>query len=331
VPAMAASALAGEYGAEYLSIRLLSTPLVYVFCTTRETSYGLGDSRSPMVASLAANVINIALDYVFILVLETGPAGAAWATLIATFWEMTIVIWLCKTPGFRSLARARKWLRAIFAVGFATGLQFAVEVGAFTVLTVLIAAMSEVQMAAHQVALCVVHFAFLPMVAIAEAASVMAGQAVGADRDELVSKVAGHAMLLTGAYSLLCTLVLVLGATDIPRLFGDDGAVRETVTTLLYVAAAFQIGDAINIIARGILRGTGDVRFAALIGVSVSWLALPPLTWLLGHHMQMGAMGGWLAITAEIMVSGGVLWWRMWRGGWRASAARSRTLLLAEA
>ena len=51
VPALAASEQAGVYGVEYLSVRLLAAPALYIFCTTRETSYGMGDSRSPMIAS----------------------------------------------------------------------------------------------------------------------------------------------------------------------------------------------------------------------------------------------------------------------------------------
>ncbi len=330
VPSLAASPLAGEYGADYLQVRLLATPLLYIFCTTRETSYGVGDSRSPMIASVVANLVNIALDYVFIIKVGTGPSGAAWATLIATAFEAGIVLWLRDGAGLRSLPLARKWLGSVLNVGFSTGVQFAVEVGAFTLLTVLIAAMSETEMAAHQVALCVMHFAFLPMLAISEAASVMAGQAVGADRDELIPKLAGYAMALAGLYALTCTLILLLRAHQIAGFFGDDLGVRKTATNLLYMAALFQLGDAFNIVARGMLRGTGDVRFAAIVGVLISWLALPPLTWFFGHHLGMGAIGGWFAITAEIFSAATILWWRLGRGGWRASARKSRDLVLAK-
>ena len=74
VPMLAASEQAGIYGADYFRVRLWAAPLVYVFCTTRETSYGLGNSRAPMVASLLANVVNIVLDYEFIVNLGLGRA-----------------------------------------------------------------------------------------------------------------------------------------------------------------------------------------------------------------------------------------------------------------
>lgn len=329
VPYLAASPEAGVYGSEYLFIRILAAPLLFVFCTTKAVSYGLGDSRSPMVASIFANLLNIALDYLFIMRWGLGPSGAAWATLIATFVEAAFIVWLRSAPGFRSMRSGLAWIRGVLRVGLSTGLQFAVEVGAFTVLTILIAAMSEDEMAGHQVALCILHFAFLPIVAISEAASVMAGQAVGADRDELVPTISLLALALAVGYAMVCTLVLAVGSPQLAGLFSDDIGVYRTATNLLYVGAVFQIGDAFNIVARGMLRGTGDVRVPAIIGVSISWAALPPLTWLLGHHYGMGAVGGWFALTIEIVTAAIILWWRLWNGGWRPSAARSRAALAA--
>ncbi len=253
VPLLAASEEAGVLGAEYFQIRLLAAPMVYVFCSTRETSYGLGNSRAPMVASLIANIVNISLDYLFIVEMQIGAKGAAWATFVATALEAALILWLCRAPGFRKLRAGLLWVRQILRVGLSTGLQFAVEVGAFTLLTVLIAAMSETEMAGHQVALAVVHFAFLPIVAVSEAASVMTGQAVGGDRDDLVLHIASRAQALALGYAFACAVVIGCFAPAIASSFGDDEAVRSTATTLLYIAALFQVGDAFNIIARGML------------------------------------------------------------------------------
>lgn len=331
VPMLSPNEQAGIYGAEYFRIRMLAAPLVYVFCTTRETSYGMGNSRAPMVASVIANIVNISLDYVFIVRLGLGPSGAAWATVLATTLEAGLLLWLTNAPGLRYLAKGKRRIAAVLRVGLATGGQFAIEVGAFTFLTILVAAMSETQMAAHQVALSVVQLATLPIAALAEAASVMAGQAVGADQDELVPKIALNALGTALAYALICSLVLVLGSSEIASLFGDDAAVRTTATSLLYLAVVFLLGRAFNVVARGVLRGTGDVRVPAIICVSVSWLVLPPLTWLLGHHMGMGAVGAWLGLTCDIAVVAVILWWRLRKGGWRPSAVLSRQALVVHA
>ncbi len=324
VPLLAASTEASVVGVDYLFVRLLGAPLLFLFCTTRETSYGLGDTRSPMVASLLANVLNIVLDYVFIVELSSGASGAAWATLFATVLEVSVLLLLTRAPGFGQLKKAGRYLRAVLQVGIPTGIQFAIEIGAFTLLTVLIASMSETEMAAHQIALSVIHFAFLPYVAISEAASVMVGQAVGANRDELVATVARYALFTSLGYALFCTALLIVEGDTIAGLFGVDSEVASVTTNLLYLAALFQIGDACNIVARGVLRGAGDVKWSASVCVAIAWLVQPPLTWYFGYHLKMGAFGGWLAIVVEIFVGAGILWWRLSVGGWRPSARAAR-------
>ena len=67
-----ASQEVGRLAGEYLTVRMLGAPIVLVGVTLREARYGRGDSRTPMRATVAANVANIALDYLFIFGLGNG-------------------------------------------------------------------------------------------------------------------------------------------------------------------------------------------------------------------------------------------------------------------
>jgi len=98
---------------------------------------------------------------------------------------------------------------------------------------------------------------------------------------------------------------------------------------LLRVAALFQISDGANIVAREVLRGVGDVRFAAVVGVVTAWMMTPPLTWLLGRHLGLGAVGGWLGLCGESVLGAALLWRRLVGGGWRRSLGRPAALLPA--
>src|SRR5690606_4274559 len=82
---------------------------------------------------------------------------------------------------------------------------------------------------------------------------------------------------------------------------------------LLYVAAIFQVFDAGNVVARGVLRGVGDVRFAAVVGIGCAWLFIPTLTWYLGGVLGMGAVGAWLSLCGEIIAGAAIFWWRIVR------------------
>jgi MATE family, multidrug efflux pump len=329
LPSVSTSHEAGQAAAVYLSMRNLGAPFVLVAVALREARYGLGDTRSPLASALAANLTNIALDALFIFGLGLGVRGAGMATAFAHCVEAACLIYASREPGI-GWARAKlHHVAHALKLGLPLGLQFMLEIGSFAMLVAILARIGEVDLAAHQIALQVTHLSFLPALAIGEAASVLVGRAVGAGEDDLVRMLARRAMAISSLYTGACALAFVLGAPLIASLFTTDHAVRALTVKLLWVAAAFQVFDGGNAIARSVLRGTGDVRVPALIAVTTSWLCLPPLTWLLGERMGLGALGGWLGLFTEIMVGTAILWWRIERRHWLFWAERSRAGLRA--
>ncbi len=321
---LSASPRAGHFAAQYLAIRSLGATLVLVYAALREASYGVGDSRRPMRASLAGNAVNIALDATLILGLGWGVRGAAIATICGNATELAVLA-IPMRAQLRAMAWARRALVDVWRQGVPNGLQFVMEVGSFLILTVLIARMSAVDGAAHQMVLHLVNVSFLPAHALAEAAAVLVGQAVGAGRDALVPKVAKRALAIGGGYASLCLVgYAMLGRTIATAMSSGDGALADRATMLVHVSLAFLVADAANVIARGVLRGASDVRFAAVIGIVTSWLTTPPLTWLLGVHAHLGAVGGWIGLAIEIVLGASLFWLRVWRGGWRPAAAAAR-------
>jgi MATE family multidrug resistance protein len=325
MPRVAATPEAGGFARTYLAIRTLGAPLALLHVALRETRYGEGDARAPMVATVAANLVNIALAALFVYRLGWGVAGAAWATVVAHGVEAGVLVAVQARWNVGAM-RARH-LRAVWRVGLPTGIQFTLEVGSFALLAAMLAAMSEVDMAAHQIALQVIHFCFLPAFAVAEAASVLAGQAVGAGREHEVGRVARQAMGVVAGYTGACTAILAGGAPLIVAGFGAKPALASVAVRLLHVAALFQVADGANIVARSTLRGAGDVRYPAVVGVVTSWALTPPLTWWLGYRMQLGAFGGWLALCCEIVAGALALWWRLERRTWLAAAGASRAMV----
>jgi multidrug resistance protein, MATE family len=328
---LSASARAGHFAAQYLAIRSLGATLVLVYAALREASYGVGDSRTPMRASLAGNAVNIALDAVLILGLHWGVKGAAVATIAGNVTELTVLA----LPMRAQLAKLR-WsvaaARDVWAQGVPNGLQFIMEVGAFLILTVLVARMSAVDAAAHQMVLHLVNVSFLPAHALAEAAAVLVGQAVGANRDVLVSRVAKRALTIGAGYATVCCVAYaILGAHIAQAMSAGDTALADRATMLVHVSLAFLVADAANVIARGVLRGASDVRYAAVVGIITSWLTTPPLAWLLGVHLGFGVVGGWIGLAIEIVLGASLFWLRVYRGGWKPAAAAARRAMAGSA
>ena len=325
---VAATQASGEASRNYLRVRMLGAPAVLVYVALREARYGQGDARSPMRAALVANVTNIALDWLFVVALHRGVAGAAWATVLSEVGEAAWLVFAQRRSGFGLASVTRVHLLATWRLGLPTGIQFFVEMGSFATLTALVAGFGELDAAAHQIVLQVCTLSFLPAVAVSEAASVLTGQAVGAGRHTLVRAVSRRGLVLAAGYMGLCGLTFATQGRWIVGRFTQEPALVHTALCLLSVAAVFQVFDGANIVARGALRGTGDVRFAAWAGILAAWCLTPPLAWLLGGHLGLGAFGGWIGMCVEVIVGAAILWWRLERGGWKAAARRARETVL---
>jgi MATE family multidrug resistance protein len=330
LPALSAGEHAGDLARQYVQIRSLAAPGVLIAVALREARYGLGDSKTPMVAALCANVLNVPLNALLIFGAGLGVAGAAVATVAAQAVELILLLAPQRRLGFGLRAFGRRHITRLWRLGVPLGLEFLLSISAFAVLVLLVARMSEVDLAAHQIALQVIHFSFLPAVAVGEAASVIAGNAVGAGRDHEVRRVARSTLVVVTAYMGFCALLFAIFAAPIGNLFSRDPAVQELAAKLLYVAAAFQLFDGAGLAARSVLRGAGDVRFAAIVMVAAAWICTPPLTLLLGFWAGLGALGGWLALVAEIIVGSALLWDRLLRNRWLSAAQRSREETLAD-
>jgi len=328
---LSASPRAGRFAAQYLAIRSSGAPLVLAFAALREARYGQGDTRAPMRASLVGNAVNFALDAILILGLGWGVQGAAVATIFGNLTEFALLAWPMRSS-LRDLCWRASAVREVWFQGVPNAMQFVMEVGSFLILTLLVASISAVDGAAHQMVLHLVNVSFLPAHALAEAAAVLVGQAVGADRDSLVSRVARRTLLIGAGYALICVAIYaLLGNLIAGALASGNAALAARATTLIHISLAFLVADAANVIARGVLRGASDVRYAAVVGIATSWLTTPPLTWVLGVACGLGAVGGWIGLAIEIIVGASLFWLRVIRGGWRPAAAAARRSIVGAA
>jgi MATE family multidrug resistance protein len=281
---------------------------------------GLGDSRLPSRIMLAGNLLNLVLA--FALVRGAGPLpamgvrGAGYATAIV----LTVnALLLCAFGLPRRLPprgrRSGAWRAAvtkIARVGAPTGLQFALELGAFVVMTAIMGHMGSEQLAAHHIALMVLRSSFLPGVAVGEATSVLVGQALGHGRPAEARATVRAALALAISFMLACGAVFLVGGGSILGAFSDDPSVLPLAQRLLWLAAVFQVSDAVNIVMRGALRGAKDAATPAKIGIAVVWLTVPPAAYVLGYRLGLGVLGGWIGFLIE-STAGAVLLGLRWR------------------
>ncbi len=313
----------------FLSAFTFGAPASAMVSALTQYRQGLGDSRTPMVVGLSGNALNAVLGWSLIYghlgLPALGVRGGAYATATTEWVEaaaMLLLVWHeARQARTRSAPpvglRVRQAARAIAAVGIPTGIQFGSETLAFATFTVLLGAMGAEQIAAHQIALATIRMSFLPGAAIGEATSVLVGRALGRRCLPEADRAARAGVGLAATFMAGCGVVFALAAGAIARAFTDDPEVARVARTLLWLAAAFQLLDAVNIVLRGALRGAKDVRVPMLLGIGVVWSCVPMAALLLGRLAGWGAFGGWCGFLLETTL-GATLFARRWRtGAWR--------------
>lgn len=329
------------YARDFLAAVTLGAPATCALSALIQHRQAAGDSRTPMIVGIAGNLFNAIFAWTLIYghfgMPALGVRGAGYSTATTEMLELGVMLALL----FRDERRAgigndatrassasdrltfSRALHGVCDLGLPTGIQFTAETLAFTAFTVVLGSISKEEIAAHQIALNVIRVSFLPGIAVAEAASVLVGRALGRRRlDEADASVRSALMLAVG-FMAICGLGFALFGGLLGRFFSTDPAVVAEARVLLLIAAVFQVLDAVNIVLRGALRGAKDVRVVMVLGVFVVWSFLPTSAYLLGKLCGLGAVGGWIGFIGETTVGAALFWLRWKRGSWRAVYARA--------
>ena len=313
----------GRLVAVYVSVRAAAIPFFLAATAIRECSQALGDTRRPMNAAVVANLANIPLNALFVVVLDWGVVGSALANVIAQIVD------------FACLARQRRtwlptywpdWLavKNVAKLGWPLGIEMFLDVSSFATLAFIIARFGAIELAAHQIALQVSQLTILPLLALSESASVLAGQSAGARRLCDVRPIVRASLAVGLGYATTLALSLVTCHNAIAAVFTNDAEVSRLASLLIQVLAGFQLSFVFYAVGRAVLRGLGDLRFTACVTVGVAWICTPTLGWLLGHTFGYGVMGGWCGVSLEVTLASVLYFVRLERNGWSRAAQRVR-------
>ncbi len=285
----------------------------------------IGDSRTPMVVGIGGNVVNAVVSYGLIYghfgLPALGVRGGGYGTALTEWVELAAMLAVLVREVRRAPRRSRLPLleaaRDVATLGVPTGLHFAAELLAFSTFTAILGSVGVEEIAAHQVALATIRTSFLPGIAVAEASCILVGRALGRRDLAEADRVNRAALIVASSFMALCGIAFALFGGKIAHAFTPDARVAEIARRLLWIAALFQVLDAINIVLRGSLRGAKDVRAAAFIGIAVVWTCVPGAAYFLGKLAGWGAFGGWCGFVAETALGSALFWFRWTRGAWR--------------
>lgn len=286
------------------------------YASFRRYLQGMSLVRPVTFALVSANLVNIggnwALIYGHAGLPALGTIGAAWATDVSRLYMATVLAGAALLHDRRTRGGLRhgiervSWARLgrLFRLGLPAALQVTLEVGVFAAATALAGRLDPIALASHQIALNIASFVFMVPLGLASASAVLVGQHVGR-RDPAGAGRAGWTALAAIAVFMLAVAIVFLAA---PRVlvaaFSQDERVLALGSTLLAVAAVFQVFDGWQAVATGTLRGLGDTRTPMVLNLAGHWGLGLPVGWTLCFAWQLGVVGLWLGLSVGLVFVG---------------------------
>lgn len=298
---------------KFLNVIMLSMIPLSVFFTFKQFTEGMSDTRTAMVITIAANALNIFLNYLLVFgkfgFPQMGIMGSCWATFISrTLMAISMFAYVRfgkKYSGYRVNLFSGKTSRDIFKehlrIGIPSALMFGLEVAAFSIPTLFIPDSS--QLAAHRLALSLAAMTYMVSSGLGAAATIRVGHYVGMN-DQLAIRRAGFsAILLSISFMMMSALMFIIFRNELPAIFNEETDVLNYTAVLLLIGAAFQLFDGTQVTAQGALRGLKDTVYPGWVAFIAYWLIGLPISWLLCVPLEMGAKGVWYGFVAGLIVA----------------------------
>jgi MATE family multidrug resistance protein len=300
------------------------TPTLFLYFTLRRYLQAFNHVRPIAFALVTANLCNVLGNWLLIYghswdhgwsqirIPALGIAGSGLATSLSRAYLalfLIAAIWRVESKhnyGLRSMLRhiETSRLKRLILLGAPAGAQIFVEIAIFGALTFLIGTMGPLPLAGHEIALNCASFTFMVPFAISAAAAVRVGQAIGRGAPREAASAGWTAILLGAACMATFSIVLAVFAHPIARAFTPDRAVIAAAIPLLFVAAAFQFFDGLQITATGALRGAGNTHAGLIVQIVGYWIIGLPVGGWLGFYLHHGAVGLWIGLCAGLIVAG---------------------------
>lgn len=271
---------------------------------------------SALFGTLVNGILNYGLIFGNFGMPEMGVRGAAVASVFSSTVIFLIMAgWALFHPRHQQYRLFQRFWRPewpaffeVFRLGLPIGLTILAETGLFLAASVMMGWLGTVPLAAHGIAIQLASISFMVPLGLSNAATVRVGQAYGRGDMPGLARAAHVVMGLSVVISFAAAALFWLLPEALVSLFIDNtnvdaGELLAVAVPLVLVAAAFQIVDAIQVIAAGLLRGIKDTRTPMVIAVISYWPIGLSAAYGLGFGLGYGGPGIWAGLAIGLGVA----------------------------
>ena len=284
-----------------------------------------GNMKIPSALNILMCLMDVAFNYLFIYILDLGVMGAALGTGVAELITAALMLYflLARSPISISLSSLLSPLssfqphivKTAFKIGAPMGLQHLLMGGAQIVSTIIVAPLGTIAIAANSLAITVESLCYMPGFGIAEAATTLVGQGIGAGQRLLTRS---FAYMSVGLGMVVMTVMGVLMWIFAPELMGIMSPVEDIIAQgadALRIEAWAEPMFAASIVCNGVFIGAADTIAAAIMSLTSMWAVR--LTLAAALAPRFGLRGVWTAMAIELTFRGFIFLVRLFRGNWQ--------------
>ncbi len=300
-------------GSAYLAILLAVLPGFFAGMVLYSGFQAVGDTRTPMLISLATNVANLVLDPIMIFGWLGFPrmeaAGAAWATVISQSGGLVAMAVILRRRGLLGLRGPLRGgaLKTILGIGVPAGLQAMTRPLTGMLMFGIVTRFGTPATAAFGIGLRLLQLMYIYLGGLASAGQTLVGQSLGQKKPELALNVSRRVLWIASLLQLAVMPVLFLAAPWLVRVFNSDPDVVRYGTSYLRVLAPMLLALGLATAWDSAQRGAGAPRNPMVAALVSNWIIKLPAALLFARALGLGVIGVWLGIGVSIVVEAGIL------------------------
>ena len=282
-----------------------------------------GNMKIPSMLNIGMCVMDVVFNYIFIYILGMGVMGAAVGTGLAMLVTACAMMYflLVRSKMLSLVRRPSKSFRptsdvvsTAVKIGAPMGLQHLLMGGAYIVSTMIVAPLGTIAMAAHSLAITVESLCYMPGYGIAEAATTLVGQGIGAGQRLLTRSFARMSVALGIGVMTLMGVLMWIFAPELMALMSPVEEVIALGTQVLRIEAWVEPMFAAAIVCNGVFIGAGDTIIPAIMSLGSMWAVR--LTMAATLAPKFGLKGVWTAMAIELLFRGSIFLTRLFKGKW---------------
>ena len=285
---------------------IISVPLVFRYVSTilGAALRAVQDTKTPMLISLAANGLNIVLNYFLIYPAKLGVDGAAIASAVSYMLSGILMFIFCIKNSqlsweLREFSVDKKLLGECASVGTPVLGTSMVSCFGYVVFAGLVSGMGTTVFAAHSIAVTAETIFYVPGYGLRSAASTLIGNARGEGNMKKLKTVGILSVLLTVAVMCVSGLVLFFGAHLLMSLFTPSRPVVDLGAEMLRLVALSEPFFGLMVVLEGIFYGLGRTRYSFIVETVGMWCVRILFTFLCVQYWGLGLRAVWYCMIAD--------------------------------